>query len=324
MSRPSDTRHYETGHSQRGDRHRRPVASLLGALVIAAAGPAGAGSSSDPTATTGAPARGRAVFEAAGGCTCHTDYSGEGDEAPWLAGGRALETPFGTYYSSNITPDVETGLGAMDENEFLRAMQQGLAPDGSNYFPVFPYTSFTRMRDDDLRDLYAYLRSVPPVRRENRPPDVPPPFGWRWTVTFWKWLDFEPGRYVVDDDESSEWNRGAYLANGPGHCGECHTPRRPSGGIDRSLWFAGSVDGPEGGLAPNITPDPETGIGEWTVADITWYLETGFKPDGDDTQGLMAEVIDHGFSKLPKADRRAIAVYLESLPPVHHVVRSKD
>lgn len=296
---------------------RRCVTSWLALLALAACGTASAQGTGDAI-------RGQSVFEAAGGCSCHTDHPGEGEDAPRLAGGRALETPFGTYYSTNITPDPETGIGRMSEAEFLRAMQSGVAPDGSNYFPVFPYTSFTRMTDADLRDLFAYLARVTPVERANRAPDVAAPFGWRFAITAWKWLNFEPGRFVPDPAQSDAWNRGAYLANGPAHCGECHTPRTLSGGVDRALWLAGSGDGPEGELAPNITPDDETGIGTWSINDIDWYLETGFKPDGDDTQGLMAELIEHGFSRIAKSDRRAIAEYLRSLTPIHNVVKASS
>lgn len=306
-------------HSARRRRATRPAAPLLavGLLAGIAVAPAPAGAAGDAE-------RGRLVFAASGGCTCHTDYPGEGDEAAWLAGGRALATPFGTYYSTNITPDERTGIGRFDESDFLRAMQEGLAPDGSHYFPVFPYTSFTRMSDADLRDLYAYLRTVPAAPRVDRPPDVAPPFGWRFVMGVWKWMHFEPGRFKVRAGESPEWNRGAYLVNGPAHCAECHTPRTATGGVDRSLWLAGSADGPEGELAPNITPHDETGIGQWTVPDIVWYLETGFKPDGDDTQGLMAELIEHGYADLPRADREAIAIYLKSLPPIDHSVKIAD
>jgi mono/diheme cytochrome c family protein len=268
--------------------------------------------------------RGRSVFETAGGCTCHTDYDREGESAAWLAGGRALSTPFGTYYSTNITPDPTTGIGRFSEVDFLRAMQQGVAPDGSNYFPVFPYTSFTHMSDADLRDLFAYLARIPPIARANRAPDVAAPFRWRFAVTPWKWLNFEAGRFVPDAAQSAAWNRGAYLLNGPAHCAECHTPRTLSGGTDRTLWLAGSNEGAEGKPAPNLTPDGETGIGDWSIADLDWYLETGFKPDGDDTQGLMAELIEHGFSHLPKSDRRAIATYLHSLAPIRHEVRIEN
>jgi len=302
----------------------RPAWTRTSRLAAAAALAFAAGTLAGGAAGAGDAERGEAVFRATGGCTCHTDYDEEGDDAPWLAGGRPLSTPFGTYYSTNITPDPGTGIGSFDERDFLLAMQQGLAPDGSHYFPVFPYTSFTRMPDEDLRDLFAYLQTVPPVERETPPPDVPPPFGWRFGNSFWKWLHFEPARFEPDPERSEAWNRGAYLVRGPGHCGECHTPRTLTQGLDDALWLAGSADGPEGELAPNITPDEETGIGGWSAADIDWYLWTGLKPDGDDTQGLMAELIEHGFSHLPQSDRRAIATYLLSLEPIHNEVRIEE
>lgn len=267
--------------------------------------------------------RGRRIFAATGGCTCHTNYPVEADAAPELAGGRALETPFGVYYSSNITPDAETGIGGWSEADFIRAMREGLSPTGAHYFPVFPYTSFTGLRDQDLIDLKAYLDSRPAIARANRPPGAPIPFRWRWTIAGWKWLNFEPRRIEPEPAQSDEWNRGRYLVLAAAHCGECHTPRTLTGALDRSLWLAGSQDGPEGELAPNITPDDGTGIGEWSKIDLVWYLETGFKPDGDDTQGLMAEVIEHGYSKLPREDLEAIAAYLASVPAVENKVKAR-
>ena len=266
--------------------------------------------------------RGRRVFDQSGGCSCHTNYSKEGRNAPVLAGGRALSTPFGIYYSTNITPDLETGIGRMSDAEFITAMQEGIAPDGQNYFPIFPYTSFTGMSDQDLVDLRAYLSTLPPVKRVNKPADVMPPFSWRWGVSLWKWLNFKAGRWQPDPTRSEIWNRGDYLVNSPSHCGECHTPRDWTGGLDRSMWLAGSSDGPEGELAPNITSDSKTGIGSWHLRDLVWFLETGFKPDGDDTQGLMSEMIEHGYAKLPQADLEAIATYLKSVPPIDHRVQA--
>ena len=302
----------------------RAVAAGLAALGTATL--AGATSpdeaASTPEARTAAVARGEAVLRAAGGCSCHTNLPGEGDGAPWLAGGRALATPFGTFYSTNITPDRETGIGAWSDADFLRAMTEGLAPDGSNYFPVFPYPDFARMTRRDLLDLKAFLFSLPAVRRPGRASDAWPPFRWRAIVTVWKLLNFRPQPFEPDPKRSSSWNRGAYLVNGPGHCGECHTPRTLTGGLDRSLWLAGSAEGPEGELAPNLTPDRRTGIGDWSAVDVTWYLETGIKPDGDDSQGLMAEVIEHGFARLPAADRAAIAAYLLDLPPIEHALEA--
>jgi mono/diheme cytochrome c family protein len=267
-------------------------------------------------------ARGEYVFRASGGCTCHTSERAAPPRAlaeggPELAGGRPLSTPFGVYYSTNLTPDPETGIGRMGEADFIRAMREGVAPDGSDYFPVFPYTSFSGMTDEDLRALRAYLFSLPAVRRENRPPDACPPFRWRASATAWKWLFFTPKRVAPDPARSPEWNRGRYLAEAVAHCGECHTPRNLAGALDSSRALAGSQDGPEGELAPNLTPDPETGLGEWSAADVVWFLQTGFKPDGDDAQGLMRELIDHGYSRITRDDLAAIAVWLGALSPVH-------
>jgi mono/diheme cytochrome c family protein len=265
--------------------------------------------------------RGRRVFHATGGCSCHTNYPGEGEAAPPLAGGRALETPFGVFYSTNITSNPETGLGRWSEADFIRAMREGLSPEGQHYFPVFPYPSFTGLRDQDLLDLKTYLDSVPAVKRANRAPDAPFPFSWRATLTGWKWLNFEPRRIESDPSRSPEWNRGNYLVHAAAHCGECHTPRTLTGGLDQSMWLAGSLDGPEGELAANITPHEETGIGRWTIPDLVWYLEMGIKPDGDDTQGLMSEVIEHGYTNLPKSDLEAIAIYLKSIPAIENDLR---
>jgi mono/diheme cytochrome c family protein len=275
-----------------------------------------------PTANADAePERGRRVFNATGGCTCHTNYPGEGDDAPLLAGGRPLETPFGVYYSTNITADPQTGLGRWSDTDFIRAMREGLSPRGQHYFPVFPYTSFSGLRDQDLIDLKAYLDSLPVVERANRDPDAAFPFSWRATLKGWKWLNFDPKRIEPDADRTTEWNRGNYLVEAAAHCGECHTPRTLTGGLDRSMWLAGSRDGPEGELAPNITPHEETGIGSWSTADLVWFLEMGLKPDGDDTQGLMSEVIEHGYANLSAVDLEAIAIYLKSIPAIENDVR---
>jgi mono/diheme cytochrome c family protein len=297
----------------RGARAAGAAARALALLVAAAhAGTTGA---AEPPAADDSVARGRAVLEAAGGCTCHTDFAGEG---PPLAGGRGLSTPFGVYYASNITPDPDTGIGRWSDADFVRAMREGLAPDGSAYFPVFPYTSFTGMTDEDLLALKAYLLSLPPVRRENLPHAALPPLRWRIAAAAWRRMNFRPARFAADPARSPQWNRGAYLVTAVAHCGECHTPRTLSGALDHARWLAGAAEGPEGELAPNITPHDATGIGRWTRPDLVWYLQTGLKPDGDDTQGLMKEVIEHGYQHVPRADLEAIAVYLESVAPVEN------
>jgi mono/diheme cytochrome c family protein len=265
--------------------------------------------------------RGKAVFQAAGGCSCHTDFENNG---ALLAGGRPIKTPFGNVYSTNITPDPQTGIGAWSDADFLKAMRQGVGPHGTQYFPVFPYTSFTRMTEQDVLDLKAYLFSVPPIVQPPKPHGLSPPFGWRAGLRVWKWLYFRPGSYQPDPSRSPEWNRGAYLATAVSHCGECHTPRNFLGGLRSAMAYAGTADGADGELAPNITPDEATGIGAWSVPDIVWFLQTNAKPDGDDAQGLMSELIDHGYKYLPEADLRAIAVYLRALKPIHNKVQAKE
>jgi len=283
-------------------------------VLLLAAPPALAAEKSD------AVARGEAVFHAAGGCSCHTDRPSHG---PSLAGGRAIKVPFGTFYSTNITPDRETGIGAWSEQDFVRSMREGVAPDGSSYFPVFPYTSFTRMSDADLSDLWTYLSAQPAVARANRRHEVRAPYGWRVLLPLWKWMYFRAGPSPPDPARPAQWNRGAYLVRGPGHCAECHTSRNRFGAIREDLQLAGAADGPEGERAPNITPDPETGIGEWRSQDIVWLLQTGAKPDGDSVQGLMAEEIELGTEHLPPEDLEAIALYLRSLPPIRNQVEKR-
>ena len=271
-------------------------------------------------AIAGDGARGEQVFRATGGCTCHTNYPGEGAEAPELAGGRAMETPFGVFYSSNITPDPATGLSGWSNADFARAMREGLSPDGEHYFPTFPYPAFSGLTDQDVVDLFAYLQSLPGVRRENRAPDAPFPFSWRGSITGWKLVNFTPKRFDGAPDRSDAWRRGRYLVEAAAHCGECHTPRTLTGGLDAAMTLAGSLEGPEGQLAPNITPHEATGIGEWSKADLVWYLQMGLKPDGDDTQGLMSEVIEHGYAELPASDLEAIADYLATVTPIENRV----
>jgi len=290
----------------------RPAAAFLFALA-ALVWPAGAAE----TGTGGAAARGAYLFTAAGCAGCHTDIAGKG---PPLAGGRALKTPFGTFYGPNITPDPDQGIGRWSFEDFRRAMRLGLAPDGSHYFPVFPYPSFTGMTDADLADLWAYMRGLAPVARPNRPHDVAFPFSWRLPMAGWKWLFFEPGPFVADPARSPEWNRGAYLVQAVAHCGECHTPRNRLGALDRDRHLAGTASGPGGGPVPNITPDPDTGIGRWSAADLTYMLAIGLLPDGDVVGDEMGEVVENGTSKLTDADRTAIAEYLRSVDPVRHEV----
>jgi mono/diheme cytochrome c family protein len=260
--------------------------------------------------------RGEYLFHAAGCPSCHTDRADGGA----LAGGPAIATPFGTFYAPNITPDRKSGIGDWSYDDFRRAMRRGLSPEGEHFFPVFPYTSFTNITDADLADLWAYLRTVPPSDRASREHKIDFPFGRRFLQTFWRWFNFSPGPFRPDPAHSPEWNRGAYLVKALVHCGECHTPRNALGGLEYDEWLSGTPDGPNGHLAPNITPDRETGIGSWSSDDIAQYLATGLDPSGQDAQYEMAEVVIASTGKLNDRDLKAIAAYLKSLPPIRHVV----
>ena len=278
-------------------------------LLAAPPGPAAAqDESTDPAIK-----RGAYIFHAAGCLACHTDEKNKGMP---LAGGRALGTPFGTFYSPNITPDETHGIGAWSDEDFVRALRQGLAPDGSHYFPAFPYTAYTGMSERDMRDLKAYLFSRMPVAAPNRPHELKFPFRYRFLLWPWKLLFFDEGRRVEEAGMDAQWNRGAYLTEHLGHCAECHTPRNFLGGIKRSRNMAGNPSGPEGKKVPNITPDTGSGIGDWSGSDIAYFLKTGFLPDGDYAGGAMTDVIEESTSKLRDEDLAAIAAYLMSLPPM--------
>ena len=285
---------------------------LLALTFLVASGPI--------SARTPDPERGKKVFYASGGCGCHTDVQNDG---PFMGGGRGIKTPFGIFFGSNITPHPEEGVGRWSDEDFIRAMTLGMAPDGRHYFPVFPYTSFRLMNKEDLLHLKDYLFSLPISSRVNTEHDVPFPFNWRPPLFFWKLLFLEKGSYQPDPSRSKSWNRGAYLSNALAHCGECHTPRNLLGGLNPSMHYAGSEEGPEGELTPNITPDLETGIGNWSIEDIVWLLQTGMKPDSDNVQGLMSESTENGYVHLPLEDLHAIAEYLSSLPPIHLPRESK-
>ncbi|MCI0684726.1 MAG: cytochrome c [Gemmataceae bacterium] len=257
--------------------------------------------------------RGAYIFTAADCGSCHTNVKAKG---PPLAGGRPLATPFGTFYSPNITADPETGIGRWTDADFIRALREGVSPEDDHYFPAFPYPSFTKMTDQDILDLKAYIFSLPPVAQADREHEIDFPFGWRFSVWFWKQLNFTEGAFAPDPAKSADWNRGAYLVEALAHCGECHTPRGWLGGSDTSAAYSGTPDGPEGEKVPNITPDTDTGIGTWSSADVLRVLRTGQLPDGDFVGSVMGEVVETSTSKLTDADRQAIAAYLATLPPV--------
>jgi mono/diheme cytochrome c family protein len=265
--------------------------------------------------------RGAYVLRASGCVACHTDGENDGQ---FLAGGRPLETPFGTFYSPNITPDRDHGIGAWQAQDFFRALGHGVAPDDSSYYPVFPYTSYTRMRAEDMFALWAYLASVPKSARKNTPHELVWYMRLRIVNRLWKILFFEPGVFRPDEDRSNEWNHGAYLVKAMAHCGGCHTPRTSFGNLDYDLAYAGAKDGTQGESVPNITPDKDTGIGDWHRSELVGYLSEGLLPDGDYAGGLMADVIDHGLSYLKPEDLDAIAEFITTLTPIRNKIDGDD
>jgi mono/diheme cytochrome c family protein len=262
-------------------------------------------------------ANGLTTFNAGGCSSCHA-VPDQPDRLR-LGGGVAIPSPFGTFYAPNISPDPADGIGRWTETDFVRALMQGISPAGYHYFPAFPYTSYQHAKVEDVRDLFAYLKTLPPVSGQVRGHDVPFPFNIRRNIGIWKWLFMDGKPFMPDAARSLAWNRGAYLVNSLGHCAECHSPRNFLGGIVAAQRFAGGPN-PEGeGWVPNIT---QKGLGDWSEKDIAYFLETGQTPDGDSAGGSMVRVI-RNTSQLSPEDRAAIAEYLKSLPPVDGPPRPK-
>ncbi len=279
-------------------RPRAGAFAVLPLLVAAAIGTASA---------QGDAKRGEYLAKAGGCVGCHT---AAGKDAVPFAGGHALKTPFGTFHGPNLTPHPEAGLGRWTEADFLKAMREGVRPDGANYFPAFPYPSYTKATDADLRDLWAYLRTLPPSDRANPPHELRFPYGWRFPVSGWKWLYFAPGPFTPDPKATPEVNRGAYLVQALGHCGECHTPRNALGGPVKERYLAGGK-GPDDKTVPNLTP---TKLKKQSDGELKDFLTTGMTPDGDVVGETMGEVITNTTSKLTPADLAAIIAYLRTLP----------
>ncbi len=267
---------------------------------------------------TPALANGKTMFDIGGCSSCHAVPNKDPDKVDRLrlGGGLALKSPFGTFHVPNISPDPNDGIGAWSEANFVTALWKGTAKDGQNLFPAFPYTSYRHMRLNDLRDLFAYLKTLPPVAGKSPPHDLEFPFNQRELLGLWKLLFLHGGPFEPDPTKSAQWNRGAYLVNGPGHCAECHSPRDFLGGIVERERFAGGPTPDGEGWVPNITP---LGLREddkpWSEKDIASFLGDGMTPDGDFAGGAMAEVINNT-SLLSAGDRAAIATYIAALPPV--------
>ena len=273
--------------------------------------------SSTAPASTPNVENGQIIFNAGGCSSCHA-VPNQPDRQR-LGGGLAIPSPFGTFYVPNISPDPVDGIGRWTENDFVRAVRKGISPAGTHYFPAFPYASYAHATVQDVRDLFAYLKTLPPVSGRVRDHDVSFPFSIRRNIGIWKLLFMDDRLLMPDQSRSSQWNRGAYLVNAFGHCAECHSPRNVLGGIIAAQRFAGGPD-PEGkGFVPNIT---QKGLADWSEKDIDYFLETGSTPDGDNAGGSMARVIKNT-SELSAPDRAAIATYVKSLPPVEGPPRPK-
>jgi len=299
---------------------------LLGLILLAAAGlgvfwwltiPAVVAAASLPARQPDV-ANGQTMFNIGGCSSCHA-VPNQPDRTK-LGGGLALPSPFGTFHVPNISPDPNDGIGRWSEADFVTAVQKGTSPSGAHYYPAFPYTSYQRAKVEDIRDLFAYLKTLAPVTGRARDHELPFPFNIRRTVGVWKFLFMDGRPFAADGAHSATWNRGAYLVNGLGHCAECHSPRNLLGGIIAAQRFAGGPN-PEGeGWVPNITQ--KGSLAEWSVKDIAYFLETGDLPEGDKASGAMARVIKNT-SQLSAADREAMAEYLKSLPPVEGPPRPK-
>lgn len=265
---------------------------------------------------SGNAARGDRIFWAGGCASCHAAAGAKGDDRLKLGGGAPLKTPFGSFHAPNISPDAIHGIGNWSLADFANAMQRGVDPDGRHLYPAFPYSSYQRMTKGDVADLFAYLKTLPPVAADAPETALSFPFNIRRGIGLWK-LAFmgDAGPVVALPTTAPAAARaGQYLVEGPGHCGECHTARglRGLGALDRARWLAGaaSLDGP--GKVPNITPG-EGGIGGWSASEIAEYLETGFTPEYDSVGGSMVEV-QSNMAQLTPADRAAIAAYLKAIP----------
>ena len=293
---------------------RRAMLALLGLAVLGAGGfwilttPSRVSADSLPAYTPDL-ANGKTMFHAGGCNSCHAIP--DEDDRTKLGGGMELKSPYGSFYAPNISPDPRDGIGSWSEADFVTAMWKGTSPDGRHYYPAFPYTSYQYMKLEDVRDLFAYLKTLPPVQAKARDHAMRFPYNMRRLVGGWKMLNLDGKPFTPDPAQSAEWNRGAYLVNAPAHCAECHSPRNALGAIIKSQRFAGGPNPDGEGWIPNIT---EAGIGSYSVGDIEEVLTSGDTPE-DSVGGSMVAVV-RNTSQLSKDDRAAMAIYIKSLPPV--------
>nr|WP_234992209.1 cytochrome c [Roseisalinus antarcticus] len=281
-------------------------------LVIGAAGWAVTGTSAPPddyAALTGDAEAGRVTFALAGCASCHVDPEADHSDRPVLSGGRRFASDFGVFVAPNISPSPQ-GIGDWTDTEIMHAIHDGVSPTGAHYYPAFPYGSYNRAEPQDLADLVAFLRTLPPSDAASAPHEVSFPFSIRRAVGAWKLL-FLSDEPILTDPATDQIARGRYLVEGLGHCGECHTPRNALGGLDHDNWLAGAENPGGEGRIPNITP----GALNWSEADIVAYLDSGFTPEFDVAGGEMADVVLNT-AQLSDEDRAAIAAYLKAVPAI--------
>jgi mono/diheme cytochrome c family protein len=251
-------------------------------------------------------ARGKALAESADCAGCHT-----ADPAKPFAGGKRIDTPFGAIYSPNLTPDRGTGIGGWSDVDFYRALRFGVAPDGSRYYPAFPYPNFTKLVRDDIFAIRAYLATLAPIQNRTSPPRLYWPLNYRVVMRLWNYLFFRPGIFEPNQQKSTAWNRGGYLVTGPAHCGACHTPKNIFGADRRGRTFGGGQVA--GWFAPRLDSAERGGLKSWSADDIVEYLQSG-RNGKSHADGLMAEVVANSTSKMSDDDVRAMAIYLRDLP----------
>lgn len=262
---------------------------------------------------TGDAVNGERIFHAAGCSSCHARPGSEGAARLELAGGLELKTGFGTFVAPNISQDPQDGIGAWSAQDLANAMMKGVSPAGEHLYPAFPYASYARMKPSDIGDLHAYLKTLPAVAGKAAPNQLAFPFNIRRGIGLWKRLYLSSDAVVAMPEGTPQLVLdGRYLVEGPGHCGECHTPRNFAGAVDKSRWLAGANAAEGDGIVPNITSG-EGGIRDWSAQDIAYYLESGFTPDFDSVGGAMVDV-QANMAQLPAADREAIAAYLKVVP----------
>jgi mono/diheme cytochrome c family protein len=254
-----------------------------------------------------------AYLATAADCTaCHTAPNAAKNQQ--FGGGYPLASPFGVIYGTNISSDKQFGIGNWTDDEFVRAVRDGVGKDGQQLYPAMPYDSFTKMKRDDVLAIKAYLMSLPGVHAAPAKTDLSFPFNQRWGMTFWKWFNFDKGELKNDPTKSDDWNRGRYLVDAMEHCGTCHTPRNLTMGMDNSKAFSGGDLG--SWVAFNITPDKNAGIGNWSQQDLVTYLKTGDVAGKASASGAMAEAIEHSLQHLTDGDLNAIATYIRSVPAI--------